>query len=46
MAHSLNPAVQDTCRSLSVICEALDTVLELSEIFKYSAKKEEHASQA
>ena len=39
MAHSLNLAVQDTCRSVTVICEALDTVLELSKIFKYSAKK-------
>ena len=39
MAHSLNLAVQDTCRSVTVIGEALDTVLELSKIFKYSAKK-------
>ena len=39
MAHSLNLAVQDTCRSVTVICEALDTVLELSKILKYSAKK-------
>ena len=39
MAHSLNLAVQDTCRLVTVICEALDTVLELSKIFKYSAKK-------
>ena len=39
MGHSLNLAVQDTSRSVSVINEALDTVLELSKIFKYSAKK-------
>ena len=39
MGHSLNLAVQDTCRSVSVISEALDTVLELSKIFKYSATK-------
>ena len=39
MGHSLNLAVQDTCRSVPVISEALDTVLELSKIFKYSAKK-------
>lgn len=39
MGHSLNLAVQDTCRSVSIINEALDTVFELSKIFKYSAKK-------
>ena len=39
MGHSLNLAVQDTCRSVSIVSEALDTVLELSKIFKYSAKK-------
>ena len=39
MGHSLNLAVQDTCRSVSIINEALDTVLELSKIFKYGAKK-------
>ena len=33
--HSLNLAVQDTCRSVSIINEALDTILELSKIFKY-----------
>lgn len=39
MGHSLNLAVQDTCRPVPVISEALDTVLELSKIFKYNAKK-------
>ena len=38
IAHSLNLDVQDTCRSVTVIGEALDMVLELSKIFKYSAK--------
>ena len=39
MAHSLNLAVQDTCRSIQVMSEAFDVVLELSKVFKYSAKK-------
>lgn len=39
MGHSLNLAVQDTCRSIQVMSAALDVVLELSKIFKYSAKK-------
>ena len=34
MPQFLNLAVQDTCRSVTVIGEALDTVLELSKIFK------------
>ena len=39
MGHSLNLAVQDTCRSIQVMSAAFDVVLELSKIFKYSAKK-------
>lgn len=39
MGHSLNLAVQDTCRSIQAISAALDVVLELSKTFKYSAKK-------
>ena len=39
MAHSLNLAIQDTCRSIQVMSEAFDVVLELSKVFKYSAKK-------
>ena len=39
MAHSLNLAVQDTCRSIQVMSEAFDIVLELSKVIKYSAKK-------
>ena len=38
MGHSMNLAVQDTCRSISVMADAFDTVLELSKLFKYSAK--------
>ena len=39
MGHSMNLAVQDTCRSIAVISDAFDTVLELSKIFRYSPKK-------
>ena len=39
MGHSLNLAVQVTCRSVTVISEAMDTALELSKIFKYSGKR-------
>ena len=39
MGHSLNLAVQDTCRSIKVMADTFDTVLELSKVFKYSAKK-------
>lgn len=39
MAHSLNLAVQDTCRSIQIMSEVFDIVLELSKVFKYSAKK-------
>ena len=39
MGHSLNLAVRDTCRSIQVMSAAFDVVLELSKIFKYSAKK-------
>ena len=39
MAHSLNLAVQDTCRSINILRDMFDTVLELSKLFKYSAKK-------
>lgn len=39
MAHSLNLAIQDTCRSIQVMSEVFDIVLELSKLFKYSAKK-------
>ena len=33
MGHSLNLAVQDTCRSIKTMRDTLDTVLELSNIF-------------
>ena len=39
MGHSLNLAVQDTCRSIKVMADMFDTVMELSKVFKYSAKK-------
>ena len=39
MGHCLNLAVQDTCRSIKILRDAFDTVLELSKLFKYSAKK-------
>lgn len=39
MAHSLNLAIQDTCQSIPVMSETFDIVLELSKVFKYSAKK-------
>ena len=38
MGHSLNLAVQDTCRCIKMR-DMFDTVLELSKLFKYSAKK-------
>ena len=37
MGHSLNLAVQDTCRS--IMSDTFDTVLELSKTLKYSSKK-------
>ena len=37
--HCLNLAVQDTCCSITIMRDAFNTVLELSKIFKYSAKK-------
>ena len=39
MGHSLNLAVQDTYHSITIMRDAFDTVLELSKLFKYSAKK-------
>ena len=39
MGHCLNLAVQDTCRSIKIMRDAFDTILELSKVFKYSAKK-------
>lgn len=39
MAHCLNLAVQDSCRTIKIMSDSFDTVLELSKIFKYSAKK-------
>ena len=39
IGHCLNLAVQDTCCSITIMRDAFDTVLELSKIFKYSAKK-------
>lgn len=39
MGHSMKLAVQDTCRSIAVMADAFDTVLELSKIFRYSPKK-------
>ena len=39
MGHSLNLAVQDTSRSVKVMADAFDTMLELAKVFKYSAKK-------
>ena len=39
MGHCLNLAMQDTCRSIKMMSDVFDTVLELSKILKYSAKK-------
>ena len=39
MGHSLNLAVQDTCRSIQVISAALDVVLELSKILSIVLRK-------
>ena len=39
MGHSLNLAVQDTCRSIKVMSDTFDTLLEISKAMKYSAKK-------
>ena len=39
MGHSLNLAVQDTSRSVKVMADTFDTVLEMAKVFKYSAKK-------
>ena len=38
MGHSLNLAVQDTSRSVKVVADTFDTVLELAKVFKYSAR--------
>ena len=37
--NSLNLAVQDTCRSIKIMSDTFDTVLELSKAIKYSAEK-------
>ena len=39
MGHSLNLAVQDTYRSIKIMSDTFDTVLELSKSMKYSSKK-------
>ena len=39
MGHCLNLAMQDTCRSIKMMSDVFDTVLELSKILKYSAKQ-------
>ena len=39
MGHSLNLPVQDTCRSIKVMSDMFDTLLEISKAMKYSAKK-------
>ena len=39
MGHSLNLAVQDTCRCIKIMSDTFYTVLELSKMMKYSAKK-------
>ena len=39
MGHSLNLAVQDTCRSVKIMSDTFDTVLGLSKTLKYSSKK-------
>ena len=39
MAHCLNLAAEDTCRSIRIMADVFDIVLELSKMFKYSAKK-------
>ena len=39
MGHSLNLAVQDTCRSIKIMSDTFDTVLEPSKTMKYSSKK-------
>ena len=39
MGHSLNDCSQDTCRYTKIIGNMFDTLLELSKLFKYSAKK-------
>lgn len=39
MGHSLNLAVQDTCRSIKIMSDTFDTILELSKTMKYSSKK-------
>ena len=39
MGHSMNLAVQDTCRSIQVISAALDVVLELSKILSIVLRK-------
>ena len=37
--HSLNLAIQDSSRKIDIICHTLDTVLELSNLIRYSAKR-------
>ena len=39
MSHSLNLAIQDTCRNLRIMRDSFDTILALNKFFKYSAKK-------
>ena len=39
MGHCLNLAVQDTCRSIKIMRDTFDTILELSKVFKCGAKK-------
>ena len=39
MGHSLNLAVQDICRSIKIMSDTFDTVLELSKAIKYNAEK-------
>ena len=39
MGHCLNLATQDTCRSVNVMADTFNTILELSKTLKYSAKK-------
>ena len=39
MSHSLNLAVQDTSRNLSIMRDTFDTILDLNKFLKYSPKK-------
>ena len=45
MGHCLNLAMQDTCRSIKMMSDVFNTVIELSKILKYSAKKKSYAFQ-